>query len=133
MRALATRDDFEARYGAADATVEAWLADASTLIRAEVAGSEVDWVTDDESDVPDAVKVVCISVAYRAWSNPAALSRNQLGAAAVSYRDEAPDALYLTDHERSTVRGAARLTTFRSVTLVSPYSTESATSERDFL
>lgn len=104
-------------------TVELLLDAATELIRNEVEGSDQPWVTNDAAEVPAAVRNVCIEVTYRAWSNPDALARAEVGDVSAYYRPgAAPDALWLTDRERRIVQRAAKRSAFRAVTLESPYS-----------
>lgn len=125
MADLATIADFEARHGpvelAQGSIVSTLLSDASGLILDEVPDSVAGWVLG--TDLPPAAIVrVCVEVAYRAWRNPDALSTVVLGSLTRSYRASDPDAFWLTDQERRTVRRSAKRSTMRSVTLVSPYS-----------
>lgn len=121
--------DFEARYGTVDdaadqAAVEELLDDAQALILDVADGSDAAWVSDPESaDVPRSVLRVCRDVAYRAWSNPDALSQMSMGNTALSYtREGIADALFLTAREQKTIVTAASQSSMRAVTLVSPYS-----------
>lgn len=131
MTTLASTEDFEARHGAIpagdSATVEALLEDASSLVLTEVEGSELTWVTEAATENPPAaprsVVIVCVESAYRAWSNPDGIVREQLGAAQVDYRGDRPGSIWLTKEERRTIRRAAGLgASFRAMTYTSPYS-----------
>lgn len=127
--ALATVEEFAARHELDDADeelVEALLADASAVVLAEVAGSSAEWVTragEDEPPRPPKVVVsVTIEVAYRAFSNPDALAQARVADIAHSWRAEIADALYLTKEEKRRLRRAAGRSSFRSMTMVTPYS-----------
>jgi hypothetical protein len=120
---LASLQDFKERHTGADDLVEGLLADASSLIRSAVRGSDAAWVSGD-AEAPDEVIATCVQVAYRAWSNPDALSSEALGAHTQAWADRSGEALHLTKAERRTVRGAAGLGSARAVTLVTPYSGE---------
>jgi hypothetical protein len=122
MRELATLQDFEERHGPADDRVDALLTDAASLILNEVAGSEAEWVTDSSVDAPAVVVAICVEVAFRAWSNPDALSSQSLGAHTQAWADRSGEALRLTKEEKRTVRRAAGCSSLRAVTLKSPYS-----------
>ncbi|MFC0547050.1 hypothetical protein [Kutzneria chonburiensis] len=79
MTAFATWDEFTARLPAAPAEserprAEALLADASTLIR-----THLGWLTQDPQPVPDAVRLVCLSVALRCFSNPLGITSESVG------------------------------------------------------
>lgn len=73
-------------------------------------------------DPPGAVRGVCTEVVYRAFTNPEAAAAMAAGDLSVSYRAKVADSLFLTSQERGTVRKAAGLGSFQSVTLESPYS-----------
>lgn len=118
---LATKQDFEDRYGQADGRVEPLLEDASALILSEVSGGEADWVTND-GPVPAVVLGICVSVAYRAWSNPDALSSEALGEHTQAWADRSGEALRLTEAERRVLERESGVGSFRSLTLESPYS-----------
>lgn len=122
--AFATIGDFEVRHGALadeDAErIEALLADASSLILSALQGATELWVIDGD-EIPSAVVGICVSIAYRAWSNPDALSSASLGEHAQAWADRSGQALRITDDERRIVRLLAGIGSFRSVTLESPY------------
>lgn len=125
--ALATLEQFDARHAidvGQEDLVAALLDDASALIRDEAGdSSSVPWVLDEDgAAIPPAITAICIACAYRAWRNPDALSRSSLGAAAYDFKGDDPDALFLTDRECRVIRRSAKAGTFRSQTLVSPYS-----------
>lgn len=123
--ALASKEDFEARHGAGDDRIEALLADASSLILNEVEGSAAAWASTEETEdvtVPDVVVGVCVAIAYRAWSNPDALSSEQLGAHTQAWADRSGEALQITKAERRIVKRAANRSSFRAATLATPYS-----------
>lgn len=123
---LATLQDFEERHGPGDDKVEPLLRDAAGLIADAIQGAPALWVSDPSAEVPDAVVGVCIAVAYRAWSNPDALSSEALGAHTQAWADRSGEALRLTKAEERIVRRAATRSTFQSATLISPYSGDSA-------
>jgi|GEM_PF-5775836 len=136
---LATTKDFEVRHGplAEDQQqrVQALLEDASGMIGLELIGAEAKWLEEgSEEDVPAAVKAVCIQVAYRAWSNPDGVAREELGAAARTYRgtDQA-DVLWLTKNEARMLRKVASVSSVTSVQVETSYSGDPAeTSPLDF-
>lgn len=124
---LAALPDFEARHGDVPELeqdkVGTLLADATELILDTAEGSDADWVLGEEgAAVPAKVVAVCVAVAYRAWTNPNALARQALGQASYVFRGDVPDAIYLTDREARIIRKASARSTFRAVTLESPYS-----------
>jgi hypothetical protein len=124
--ALADKSDFEVRHGplASDEEerVEALLEDAEALVELELGVFPEAWVG-EPSEVPAAVKAVCIQVAYRAWENPDSVAREQLGEVARTYRgtDQA-DALWLTKNEAKLVRRAAGKSSLTSIPVETPYS-----------
>lgn len=123
MAQLATPDDFEARHGAADGRVGALLEDASAFILDEADGSEEEWVVeDDPATIPPSIVAICVEVAYRAWSNPEALSSEALGEYTKAWQNRTGAVLYLTKDEIRRVSKAAGLSSFTEVTLESPYS-----------
>jgi hypothetical protein len=128
MATLASIKDFEARHGVLDdeeeTQVEALLGDAAGLIENELSGSEVVWLGDaPEGDPPAVVKAVCVQVAYRAWTNPDGIAREELGEVGQTYRGtNQADALWLTKSEAKTVRRAAGVSSVRSVQVETPYS-----------
>jgi hypothetical protein len=120
--ALATKDDFEARFKEADDRVDSLLEDASSLILSEVSGSEEKWASDPDSNpAPGIVKAICVQVAYRAWSNPDALSSEALGAHTQAWADRSGQAVRLTDAECRILEREAAVSSLVSVTLESPY------------
>lgn len=120
--ALATRQDFEARYGEGDERVEPLLEDASALILSEIAESDAEWVHVGDAEVPQAVIGVCLAVTYRVWSNPDALSSASLGEYSQAWADRSGEALRLTNAERRIIKRAAGMNGFVAATLESPYS-----------
>ncbi len=124
--ALATLEDFELRHGPLASTeeeqVEALLEDATALVELELGVLPEVWLGDD-AEVPAGVKAVAIQVAYRAWSNPDGVAREQLGEVARTYRgtDQA-DALWLTKNEARLVRKAAGKSSLTSIPVETPYS-----------
>ena len=120
--ALATKKDFEARYGAGDDRTEPLLEDASALILSEVSGASAEWATETEpKSVPVIVKAICVEVAYRAWSNPDSLSSEQLGQHTQAWSDRSGQALSLTPAELRILEREASVSSLVSVTLESPY------------
>ena len=109
-------------------TVEFLLASATELLLQEIGGAHldlpwvVDYLEDPAPDPPAAVRAVCTEIAYRAFTNPEAAAAMSAGDLSVSYRAKAEEALYVTRREKRTVRRAAGVYGFRSVTLESPYS-----------
>ena len=125
--ALAKLTDYEARHGEVPAgrqgVVTTLLDDASSLILDVVEGSEEPWALEEEgAEVPNSVVAVCVAVAFRAFTNPNALSRQALGAASFTFKGDQPDATFLTDREVRLLQKAARRSRFQAVTLESPYS-----------
>jgi hypothetical protein len=121
--ALAKNSDFEARHGATDERVEHLLDDASALILEEAVGSTTGWARGEEdAGVPPSVKAVCVEIAYRAWSNPDALSSESLGQHTQAWADRSGEAMRMTKAERRLIRRAAGLGSFQTSTLASPYS-----------
>lgn len=126
---LATAEDFQARHGLLGEDdlerVEALLEDATNFIRGEAAGSSAAWVADDAADdvsVPPIVKTICVQVAYRAWRNPDAVAREEIGEIARTYRGgHESDALWLTKNEMRMIRKAANQATVRSIPVETPY------------
>lgn len=129
--ALAAKKDFEARYGQGDDRVESWLDDASALILSELSGAEAPWVTEDSVEAPAVVKAICVSVAYRGWSNPDAFSSEALGEHTQAWADRSGEALRLTDAELRVLEQAAEISSFQSITLESPYSGPQPESDLD--
>lgn len=120
--ALATKEDFEARYGAGDDRVEPLLDDASALILSEVSGGSAEWVTEaTPKSIPAIVTAICVEVAYRAWSNPDSLSSEQLGQHTQAWADRSGQALRLTPAELRILEREASISSLVSVTLESPY------------
>jgi hypothetical protein len=120
--ALASKKDFEARYGAADERTEPLLEDASALILSEVTGASAEWATEAEpKSVPAVVKAICVEVAYRAWNNPDALSSEQLGEHTQAWADRSGQALRLTPAELRILEREGEVSSLVSVTLESPY------------
>lgn len=120
--ALASKADFEERHGATDERVEPLLDDASSLILTEVESSEAEWVTEEEpKSVPAIVTAICVEVAYRAWSNPDALSSESLGAYTQAWQNRSGSVFYLTKAEKRMLRRAADVSSVRSVILETPY------------
>lgn len=120
--ALATKEDFEARYGSGDERVTPLLEDASALILSEVASASAEWVTAEEPEtVPPVVKAICIEVAYRAWSNPDSLSSEQLGEHTQAWADRSGQALRLTAAESRIIEREAGISSLVSVPLENPF------------
>jgi hypothetical protein len=99
------------------------LADASELIRDT---ASKDWVDDNGvlSDVPRRVAQICIAVAYRAFTNPDALTQRTIGDSSRSYdraKREGGEAIYLTDAEKKAIEKAAGASGMVQVTMTSPY------------
>jgi hypothetical protein len=99
------------------------LDEASELIR-DKAGKTWTTSTGALEPIPSRVRVICIAAAYRAFTNPEALSQRSIGDSSKSFDRtgrEGGEAVYLTDDEVRRVRKAAGASSFNSVTLVSPY------------
>lgn len=124
---FATVAQFEARHGdvatADEPQVTELLKDASALIRSHISGSTATWIPEASIvAVPRAVVAAAVAAAYRAWTNPDAVSREGEADVSVSYATDTPDAVYLTKRERRAVRRAAGLGGSASITLETPYS-----------
>lgn len=126
---LASLEQLAGRLGYAPDGAEATraaarLADASELIRDEAG---VTWVNDAGVlvDVPRRIVSICIDVALRAVTNPEGLTQRQIADSNKSYDRaglQGGAIVYLTDAEAKAVRRAARGSTLKSVSLVSPWS-----------
>jgi hypothetical protein len=100
------------------------LAAVSDEIR-DVGGKTWADVAGDLVGVPTAVQSVCVSAAYRAFTNPEGLSQRTIGDSSKAWdraSREGGDIVYLTEREEERIRRAAGSTSMVSVTLVSPYS-----------
>jgi hypothetical protein len=121
---LATVEDFEKRHGALTESeqtlVTELLADVSALIEAELDEVPASWFEGDPV-IPSVVKAICIQVAYRAWSNPDALSSEQLGQHTQAWADRSGQPIHLTAAELRVVERAAGSDGFVSLALESPY------------
>lgn len=127
-----TVETFKARHGNLDSDEEIavieLLRDATELILLAAEGSEAGWVTDPAAaitagDVPRRIRQVCDAVAFRAFDNPSALAQMSSQDQSASYvRGQTPDAVFLTGDEYESVLTAAATSSFRAMTLVSPYS-----------
>lgn len=101
------------------------LVEASELIRDE---AEITWLNDAGTavvDVPPVVERICLAAAFRGFDNARALSQRTLGDDSKSWDRagvEGGAQVYLTPSEKQRVRKAAGGSTFRAVTMVSPYS-----------
>jgi hypothetical protein len=125
---LATIEDFELRHGPpADSEkpqVTALLDDAGALVEAELGELPEGW-TGKDADIPAIVKAVCVQVAYRAWSNPDGIAREELGEVSRAYRGgNDADALWLTENEKRLIRRAAGKPRITSVPLETSYSAD---------
>lgn len=131
---FATLEDFELRKGDVagedEDTVRTLLVDATALIRDEIADTTVEWL-EQTTPVPLTVRAVCVEAAYRAWTNPDGLARSAMADSSIAYASgRGPEALFLTDAEKRTVRRAAGESSgATSVTLVSPFSGDDAESD----
>lgn len=99
------------------------LDEASELIR-DKAGKTWTTATGALEPVPNRVRVICIAAAYRAFTNPEALSQRSIGDSSKSFDRtgrEGGEAVYLTDDEVRRVRKAAGTSSFNSVTLVTTF------------
>jgi hypothetical protein len=103
------------------------LDEASEMIR-DAAGKT--WLVEGTNaldDVPRRVARICVAVAYRAFMNPEGLTQRSIGDSAKSYdrtSREGGEDIYLTEDEERAIKKAAGGSTFRAVTLVSPYSAD---------
>lgn len=98
---------------------------ASEMIRDEAGKTWVSETTGALETVPRRVARICVEVAYRAFTNPEALSQRSIGDSSKSYDRagrEGGESIYLTDDEARAIRKAAGVSSFASVTMVSPYS-----------
>jgi hypothetical protein len=104
---------------------ESILFETSSLIR-DVA--ETTWVNETTNallPVPHRIRQIALSVAYRAFTNPEALSQRTIGDSSKSFDRAGLDggeAVYLTDAEEKAVQKAAGTSGMTVVTLESPYS-----------
>ena len=109
LPALATLAQLEARVGhnleSESDRVEAILADASTLVRSVAGQTWVDSEGELEEDIPDAVILVVLSVARRAYDNPQGYIATTDGPFSQRYTEEAAQVLYLTDTEKDLIGG----------------------------
>lgn len=106
------------------ARAESLLVEASALIR-DVAGKT--WTNETTNallEVPHRVRQIALSVVYRAFTNPEALSQRTIGDSSKSFdraKREGGEAVYLTEAEEKAIQKAAGTSGMTSVTLVSPY------------
>ncbi len=111
--------------GAEATRAEDCLVEASELIRDE---ADKTWLNDAEDavvDVPPVVERICLAAAFRGFDNARALTQRSIGDDSKSYDRagvEGGAQVYLTASEKQRVRKAAGGSTFRAVTLTSPYS-----------
>jgi hypothetical protein len=105
------------------------LDEASELIR-DIAGKT--WLvtgTNALDAVPRRIARICVASAARAFDNPHALSQRTTGDRTTSYDRsglQGGEAVYLTEQEEIDVRRFGTRSSFRSVTLVSPYSADNS-------
>lgn len=104
MTCYATVDEYVARYGDVDDVehLEAVMEDASTLIACELRDSGVD----PDSVEPDALSMVCRSVAFRAMGGDAPTGASQYSQSANGFSESftlsnPSGDLYLTKQERT--------------------------------
>jgi hypothetical protein len=103
---------------------EALLVEASELIRDEAGKTWVDGGGQLDG-VPSRVEKICLAAASRAFTNPEALTQRTIADSSKSFDRsgrEGGEDVYLTDAEERAVRKAAGGSSFRAVTLESPYS-----------
>ena len=127
---LASIKDFELRHGplanSEEPQVTALLVDAGALVEAELGELPEGWT--DEAAVPAIVKAVCVQAAYRAWSNPDGIAREELGQVSRAYRGGSDaDALWLTENEKRLIRRAAGKMRITSVAVETAYPTDPGT------
>jgi hypothetical protein len=112
------------------------LDEASELIR-DVAGKT--WTDPDTGaleSVPRRVALICVAAAFRAFTNPEALSQRSIGDSSRSYDRngvDGGDAVYLTPAEEKTIRSAAGASSLVTVTMVSPYSGDAVIDEEEIV
>lgn len=112
------------------------LDEASELIR-DVAGKT--WTNADTGaleSVPRRVALICVAAAFRAFTNPEALTQRLIGDSSRSYDRngvDGGDAVYLTPAEEKTIRSAAGASSLTEVTLVSPYNGETSDDEEQIV
>lgn len=103
---------------------ESILIEASSLIR-DVAGKT--WTNETTNallEVPHRVRQIALSVVYRAFTNPEALSQRTIGDSSKSFdraKREGGEAVYLTESEEKAIQKAAGTSGMVQVTLISPY------------
>jgi hypothetical protein len=100
------------------------LEEASELIRDVADKTWIDDVTGDVSAVPRRVRMICIASAFRAFTNPEALTQRTIGDSSKSFdraKREGGEAVYLTDSEKKAIQGAAGTSGMVQVTMISPY------------
>lgn len=124
---LATFGEFVARLGYTPIGDEAIRAEhllrsASALIRDTAGDAGEDWTA---ATATPRIKDICISVAYRAFTNPEPLNQHTLGDENKGFDRAAVgggEMIYLTKSEQRAVKKAGGGSSFRSVPLVSPFS-----------
>jgi hypothetical protein len=100
------------------------LMEASALIR-DVAG--VTWTNESTNAltiVPARVRQIALSVAYRAFTNPEALTQRSVGDSSKSFdrsKREGGESVYLTEAEEKAIQKAAGSSGMVVVTQISPY------------
>ncbi len=104
------------------------LLETSALIR-DVAGVSWTNATTGALDVvPFRVRQIALSVAYRAFTNPEALTQRTIGDSSKSFdraKREGGEAVYLTEAEEKAIQKASGTSGMTVVTQVSPYSGDS--------
>lgn len=100
------------------------LIEASSLIR-DVAGKT--WTNETTNallEVPHRVRQIALSVVYRAFTNPEALSQRTIGDSSKSFdrsKREGGESVYLTEAEEKAIQKAAGTSGMTTVTLTSGY------------
>lgn len=115
MPALATIADLEIRLGVEQGSIEdedlaraqAALADASALVRAEAGITWHNHGNNQNENVPEAVVMVTLRAAIRAYRNPEGLGSESLGGLYSYSYANGEAGVYLTPEEKRLVRNAA--------------------------
>ena len=97
-------------------------------------GSPEGWI-EPNPEVPAIVKAVCVQAAYRAWTNPDGIAREELGEVSRTYRgSNHADALWLTENEKKLIRRAGGKARIASIPVETPFAEDpgNALSPLDF-
>lgn len=106
---LASPDDLAARLGIETdeldtARAEAWLADASTLVRDEAGQSFLTAEGDLIALVPDIVTMITLAAAQRAYENPSNVTQKSTADTSMSFAARGDSPVYLTEDECKRLR-----------------------------